>query len=289
MLRHANRSRLVLSPSARGSRASSRHVLRGHIIDAPRGSLPQGPGSGSIRACPSCSPPSSRSPRRRRRFLGVARWTAAPAREPFRKPDASEGGARTRDEVLRPRREGRRSRAGPDRADLGARVARVLMGETPFPQATGDATGVAPPASREPQGASIWQVLGPRRRPRSRRSAPPSASVRCSPTLTAAATPRPSARSARPTTRRSPAGPGPASDPVASGRNHDPRQTGLAAAPAAGNRRRAEGATLPRHVLRSCPVLPGRVLVRRACGRALSWHEHTDQERHPRRRHLHRP
>jgi hypothetical protein len=41
------------------------------------------------------------APTRRRRFLWAAWWTAAPSREPFRKPDASAGGARTREEALR--------------------------------------------------------------------------------------------------------------------------------------------------------------------------------------------
>lgn len=97
---------------------------------------------------------------RRRRFLWAAWWTAPPAREPFRKPDASEGGARTRDEALR-RAEKAAGRALVQIEPIWARAwGRVLMGEPPFPQAAKDAPGVAPPASREPQGASIWQVLG---------------------------------------------------------------------------------------------------------------------------------
>src|SRR3954451_10586603 len=37
---------------------------------------------------------------RRRRFMWVAWWTAPPAREPFRKPDAFSGGARSHEEAL---------------------------------------------------------------------------------------------------------------------------------------------------------------------------------------------
>lgn len=37
----------------------------------------------------------------RRRFLWCAWWTAAPERQPFRKPDAWSGGARTEDEARR--------------------------------------------------------------------------------------------------------------------------------------------------------------------------------------------
>src|SRR5271168_4766775 len=40
------------------------------------------------------------APTRRRRFLWAAWWTGAPMREPFRKPDAFQGGARTREEAL---------------------------------------------------------------------------------------------------------------------------------------------------------------------------------------------
>ncbi|HTN92474.1 MAG TPA: hypothetical protein VL242_52765, partial [Sorangium sp.] len=39
------------------------------------------------------------TPTRRRRFLWAAWWTAEPAREPFRPPDASQGGARTVEEA----------------------------------------------------------------------------------------------------------------------------------------------------------------------------------------------
>src|SRR5262249_6099501 len=83
-----------------------------------------------------------------------------PSREPFRKPDASEGGARTRDEALR-RAEKAAGRTLVQIEPLWARAwARVLMGEAPFSQAASDTTRAAPRASREPQPASIWQLLG---------------------------------------------------------------------------------------------------------------------------------
>ncbi|PCC71549.1 DnaJ domain-containing protein [Nannocystis exedens] len=100
------------------------------------------------------------APTRRRRFLWAAWWTAPPSREPFRRPDASEGGARSRDEALR-RAEKAAGRTLVQIEPLWARAwARVLMGEPPFTQTTGDATRAAPRASREPEQASIWQLLG---------------------------------------------------------------------------------------------------------------------------------
>ena len=102
------------------------------------------------------------APTRRRRFLWAAWWTAAPAREPFRKPDASEGGARTRDEALR-HAEQAAGRALVEIEPLWARAwARVLMGLPPFTQpapAPDGPASAAPKASRE-STTSIWQLLG---------------------------------------------------------------------------------------------------------------------------------
>lgn len=99
------------------------------------------------------------APTKRRRFLWAAWWTAAPTREPFRKPDASEGGARTRDEALR-HAEKAAGRALVEIEPQWARAwARVLMGLPPFTQPAADTTTAAPRASREPT-TSIWQLLG---------------------------------------------------------------------------------------------------------------------------------
>lgn len=100
------------------------------------------------------------APTRRRRFLWAAWWTAPPSREPFRRPDASEGGARTRDEALR-RAEEAAGRPLVQVEPLWARAwARVLMGEPPFSQPAGASSQAAPRVRREPPPASIWQVLG---------------------------------------------------------------------------------------------------------------------------------
>ncbi|EYF00638.1 J domain-containing protein [Chondromyces apiculatus] len=71
---------------------------------------------------------------KRRRYLWCAWWTAAPSREPFRKPDAFAGGARTLEEA---RRAAERA-AGRPLQDIepswaGAWV-RIQAGLPPFPE-----------------------------------------------------------------------------------------------------------------------------------------------------------
>lgn len=104
-------------------------------------------------------------PTKRRRYLWAAWWTGAPEREPFRKPDASSGGARTREEA---RAEAERA-AGQTLVEIDGRWAgawvRVLRGDAPWPKprapreegAPGE--GQSPPA---PAGSKPWAlgVLG---------------------------------------------------------------------------------------------------------------------------------
>jgi hypothetical protein len=100
------------------------------------------------------------APTRRRRFLWAAWWTAAPERAPFRKPDASEGGARTREEALRAA-ERAAGRPLVEVEGLWARAwGRVLMGQAPFPAGAEEARSAGPRARREAPEGSIWQVLG---------------------------------------------------------------------------------------------------------------------------------
>lgn len=94
----------------------------------------------------------------RRRFFWAAWWTSPPTRIPFRKPDASDGGAATRDAALA----AARARAGVDLVVVDALWARawmrVLRGQAPWPSR----------ASQEPRGeassstapGSIWTILG---------------------------------------------------------------------------------------------------------------------------------
>jgi hypothetical protein len=106
------------------------------------------------------------APTRRRRFLWAAWWTAPPTREPFRKPDAFQGGARTREEAFQEAAlaspvhlielESSWARAWANvlrgRSPWGARAA----GRTAHPGGTATALRPRGPASRP----SVWSVLG---------------------------------------------------------------------------------------------------------------------------------
>jgi DnaJ domain len=85
------------------------------------------------------------TPTRRRRFLWVAWWTAEPEREPFRPPDASQGGARTLAEA---RAQAERA-AGRPLVELEAAWAtawaRILRGEPPWPKPRAKRGAAAPP------------------------------------------------------------------------------------------------------------------------------------------------
>ena len=108
------------------------------------------------------------APTRRRRFLWVAWWTAPPERDPFRKPDAFNGGARTREEALQ---EAERS-AGRRLVEIEPRWARawarVLLGQPPWnekaPRAHAEErSGPLPAPDRSGPGplrASVWSILG---------------------------------------------------------------------------------------------------------------------------------
>jgi hypothetical protein len=80
---------------------------------------------------------------RRRRFMWVAWWTAPPAREPFRKPDAFSGGARSHEEALA---QARRA-AGVTLVEIEpswARAwARLLIGRPPWGVGEGAASNSA--------------------------------------------------------------------------------------------------------------------------------------------------
>jgi hypothetical protein len=100
------------------------------------------------------------APTRRRRFLWAAWWTAAPTKTPFRKPDASEGGARTREEALRAAERA----AGRGLVEIEGGWARawanVLVGKEPWPgqRAEGDSAPLRVRAAVNK--TSIWEILG---------------------------------------------------------------------------------------------------------------------------------
>ncbi|WP_437600319.1 DnaJ domain-containing protein [Sorangium sp. So ce590] len=112
------------------------------------------------------------TPTRRRRFLWAAWWTAEPAREPFRPPDASQGGARTAEEA---RAQAERA-AGRPLVEIEPAWAtawtRILRGEPPWPRprAAGRKEAPPPPPPDPPRrapsrpasarGVSPFAVLG---------------------------------------------------------------------------------------------------------------------------------
>jgi len=100
-------------------------------------------------------------PTRRRRFLWAAWWTAPPQAEPFLRPDASSGGARTLAEA----RAAAERAAGRSLVAIEARWAgawvRVLRGDPPWP-APRPERSEAPAAAAPPSGSKTWAlgVLG---------------------------------------------------------------------------------------------------------------------------------
>lgn len=99
------------------------------------------------------------APTRRRRFLWAAWWTAAPSRAPFVKPDASAGGARTREEALR-QAEAAAGRTLAQTSGLWARAwGRILMDLPPFLPGAAEGGATARAVRAEATG-SIWQTLG---------------------------------------------------------------------------------------------------------------------------------
>lgn len=105
------------------------------------------------------------APTKRRRWLWAAWWTAPPAREPFRHPDASEGGAETREAALA----AAAAAAGRPLVEIEGRwaraYARTLLGQPPWTarERAAASSGVDAPLPRRPAApaqASIWQLLG---------------------------------------------------------------------------------------------------------------------------------
>jgi len=95
--------------------------------------------------------------------LWAAWWTAAPSKKPFRKPDASEGGARTREAALRAAERA----AGHDLVEIEGNWARawanVLEGKEPWAgmrPSTSSGEPSAPRARGAASQPSIWSTLG---------------------------------------------------------------------------------------------------------------------------------
>jgi hypothetical protein len=96
----------------------------------------------------------------RRRFFWAAWWSGPPTRTPFRRPDASDGGAATWDEALA---EAER-RAGTKLTSiepLWARAwMRILRGGAPWPSAASSEPRAQRSRSEPAPAGSIWATLG---------------------------------------------------------------------------------------------------------------------------------
>lgn len=103
------------------------------------------------------------APTKRKRFMWAAWWTGPPTRVPFRKPDAYEGGARTREEA-RAAAEERAGRTLSEAPALWARAwMRVLAGQKPWFEVQGRVAsepGAAPIDVPKPAVESAAGILG---------------------------------------------------------------------------------------------------------------------------------
>jgi len=100
------------------------------------------------------------TPTQRRRFFWAAWWTGEPSHAPFRKPDASNGGARTRDEALREAERVAQRRLTLVDPHWARAWKSILRGEVPV--APAESAPKAPRNRPRPAaaGLSAWSVLG---------------------------------------------------------------------------------------------------------------------------------
>lgn len=100
---------------------------------------------------------------KRRRFLWAAWWTEPPRREPFRKPDAARGGARSLEEARAQAFAAAKQPLVELDPTFARAWARVLRGEAPWPERGASSSEHAhlPNACASPVAApSVWSVLG---------------------------------------------------------------------------------------------------------------------------------
>jgi DnaJ domain len=101
------------------------------------------------------------APTRRRRFLWAAWWTAAPSRQPFRKPDAFAGGARTRAEAQAAAERAANCKLTEIESGWARAWSNILIGKDPWPSTSSASAGSESPRARATSNAtSIWQTLG---------------------------------------------------------------------------------------------------------------------------------
>ena len=104
------------------------------------------------------APVCSIAPTKRRRFLWAAWFHGPPTRLPFRKPDASSGGARTREEALAEAEKAAGAPLVEIDASWARAWARVLRGEPPSHEKD-EAARVSPKRPKAEGPRSVWDVL----------------------------------------------------------------------------------------------------------------------------------
>jgi hypothetical protein len=88
-------------------------------------------------------------------------WTAAPNKKPFLKPDASEGGARTREEALRAAERAAGCKLVEIESGWARAWANVLVGKEAWAGQRAAAEPSAPIRARAaPSNPSVWAILG---------------------------------------------------------------------------------------------------------------------------------
>ena len=100
------------------------------------------------------------APTKRRRFMWAAWWTAPPTRDPFRKPDAFKGGARTREEALEEAERAAGVRLVELEPDWARAWARVLVGQPPWADKSPRGARGGSSRKAEEAAASVWALLG---------------------------------------------------------------------------------------------------------------------------------
>jgi hypothetical protein len=105
---------------------------------------------------------------KRKRFLWAAWWTGAPTHHPFRKPDASNGGASTQDQALREAEKSAGRSLNVVEPKWARAWNRILRGMPPWTPRDLAQDAKPSPRTAEAQGTpsakaasdSIWTVLG---------------------------------------------------------------------------------------------------------------------------------
>ena len=92
----------------------------------------------------------------RGRWFWAAWWTGAPTYAPFRRPDASNGGAPTEEAALAHAARASGRHLSPTSAYWARAVNRMLRGEPPPPPPVKRATS----ADRAPRPRAPWEILG---------------------------------------------------------------------------------------------------------------------------------